>query len=226
MEKYSQASLITLPADRLKQMDLNTLKQKINKNPRIKRFIHYLLMNQRSSCPRRWVKLLNFFLFTYGKHSIIKRSAIMNISPINLFSLGRNSVIEHYSVIDNGVGSVHIGNDTFIGLRNTIIGPVQIGNKVILGQNIVLSGLNHNYLDIERSIREQGVNISTIHIEDESWIGANSIVTAGVRIGKHSIIGGGSVVTKSIPNYSIAAGNPAKVIKYYDFTKKEWLKPN
>lgn len=172
-------------------MNINSLKQKINTNPKIKKFIHFIMMNQRDSCPRKWIKLLNHFIFRYGKHSKIKRSAIMNISPINSFAIGQNSVIEHYSVIDNGVGTVYIGNDTFIGLRCTIIGPVEIGNKVILGQNIVLSGLNHNYQDIDKAIKDQGVNVSSIHIGDGTWIGANSIITAGVHIGKHSVIGGG-----------------------------------
>ncbi|SEG20588.1 acyltransferase [Parabacteroides chinchillae] len=205
-------------------MDREFLKQKVNKNPQLKGLVHFLIMNQRGSCPRRWVKLLNPFLFKYGKRSKIRRSAIMNISPINHFSLGDNSLIENYSVIDNGVGAVHIGKNTLIGLRNTIIGPVNIGNDVILGQNIVLSGLNHNYQDIKTPIRKQGVTVAPIYIGDGSWIGANSIITAGVHIGKHTVIGGGSVVTESVPDYSIAVGNPAKVIKHYDTNKQEWIK--
>lgn len=205
-------------------MDIYSLKKKINENPKIKKMIHYLIMNQRDSSPRIWVKLLNPFLFKYGKKSKIKRTAIMNISFINSFSLGENSIIEHYSVIDNGVGSIHIGDNTFIGLRNTIIGPVEIGNNVILGQNIVISGLNHNYIDINRPIKDQGINVAKIHIEDQSWLGSNSTIISGVHIGKHSIIGAGSVVTKDVPDFSIVAGNPAKVIKLYNFNTKQWIK--
>jgi acetyltransferase-like isoleucine patch superfamily enzyme len=61
-------------------------------------------------------------------------------------------------------------------------------------------------------------------IEDECWIAANTVITAGVTIGKHSVIAAGAVVTKNIPPYSIAVGNPAKVIKKYDFDKKEWIR--
>ena len=150
----------------------------------------------------------------------------MNVSPINPFYLGARSVIEYFSIIDNGVGAIQIGNDSRVGLRNTIIGPVTIGNQVILAQNVVLSGLNHNYENINLPIRKQGVKVASIVIEDECWIGANSTITAGVHIGKHSIVAGGSVVVKNIPDYCIVAGNPARILKQYDFEKKEWVKVN
>lgn len=208
-------------------MNLSTLKQRINKNPRFKHIIHKLIMNPQGACPRKWVKwFVNPIIFfsSKGKGAKIRSYTIMNISPINQFTLGSNSVIEYFSLIDNGVGSVHIGNNTRIGLRNTIIGPTKIGNNTILAQNVVVSGLNHNYKNINLPIRKQGVTVSTIIIEDEVWIGANCIITAGVHIGKHTVIAGGSVVTKNIPDYSIAAGNPAKIIKQYDPNKGEWIK--
>lgn len=92
-------------------MNISDLKQKIKKNDRLKRTVHYLIMNQRGSCPRLWVKwFVNPFMLTYGKRSKIRRSAIMNVSPINSFILGQESIIEHYVTIDNGVGHVHIGD--------------------------------------------------------------------------------------------------------------------
>lgn len=206
-------------------MNLVILKQKINNNKKLKKLVHYLMMNTTGACPRKWVKwFINPFVFHYGKGSKIRSFVILNISPINMFSLGEKSVIEYFTIIDNGVGYVNIGNSSRIGLRNTLIGPIQIGNQVILAQNVVLSGLNHNYEDIELPIRAQGVKTLPIIIEDECWIGANSIITAGVHIGKHSIVAGGSVVTKSVPPYSIVGGNPARLIKQYDFEKKEWRK--
>lgn len=206
-------------------MNLAALKQKINKNEKLKKTIHYLMMNPTGACPRKWVKwFVNPFVFHYGKNSKIRRSVILNISPINPFSLGEKSVIEYFTIVDNGVGPVTIGNECRIGLRNTLIGPVEIGNHVILAQNVVLSGLNHTYEDITLPIRKQGVTTLPIRIEDECWIGANSILTAGVHIGKHSIVAGGSVVTKSVPPYSIVGGNPAHLLKQYDFDKKEWVK--
>ncbi|MCR8556568.1 acyltransferase [Mucilaginibacter sp. BJC16-A38] len=131
---------------------------------------------------------------------------------------------EDYCTVNNGVGDVVIGDDSRIGIGSVLIGPVTMGNQVILAQNIVVSGLNHTYADVTVPIRLQKVTTAAIVIEDEVWIGANAVITAGVTIGKHSVVAGGSVVTKNIPTYSIAAGNPAKVIKQYDFEKKEWVK--
>ena len=120
------------------------------------------------------------------------------------------------------VGDINIGSNSRIGLCNTIIGPVTIGNNVNLAQNITISGLNHNYQDPNKTIISQGITTSPIIIEDDVWIGANSVILACTRIGKHSLIGAGSVVTKNIPDYSVAVGNPAKIIKQYNFQKRVW----
>jgi len=69
---------------------------------------------------------------------------------------------------------------------------------------------------------EQKVTTAPIVIEDEVWLGANVVVVAGVTIGKHSVVAAGAVVTKSIPPYSVAVGNPARVIKQYNFETKKW----
>ncbi len=94
----------------------------------------------------------------------------------------------------------------------------------MLAQNIVISGLNHGYEDITLSPSLQKVICKQITICDDVWIGANSVITAGVTIGKHCIVGAGSVVTKNIPEFSIAVGNPAKVIKQYNVVSKKWEK--
>jgi acetyltransferase-like isoleucine patch superfamily enzyme len=122
------------------------------------------------------------------------------------------------------VGDVLIGHNTLIGMGNVIIGPVTIGNNVIFAQNIVASGLNHSYTDIDIPIHAQKILTAPIIVEDDCWIAANAIITAGVRIGKHSVIAAGAVVTKDIPPFSVAAGNPARVIKQYNTELKEWEK--
>lgn len=72
-----------------------------------------------------------------------------------------------------------------------------------------------NYIQPVLALRvaEAGVSTSPITINDNVWIGANATIAAGVTIGKHFVIGTGSVVTKDVPDYSVAVGNPAKVIK-------------
>lgn len=191
---------------------ITTIKEKLNNSPKWKNRIHRMIINR--SRPRLWVRLfVNPFFFRHGKGSRIRRWCILNVSPINRFYVGNYSSIEEWSVVDNGVGDVLIGHHTMVGMRNTLIGPLSIGNNVIMAQNVVLSGLNHRYDDISTPISLQGVNKAEIVVEDECWIGANSVITAGVHIGKHAVVAAGSVVTKDVPPYSVVGGCPAKVIK-------------
>jgi len=175
--------------------------------------------------PRWWVRwLVTPFVHHRGKNSCIRRSARADIFPFNKFSLGERATIEDFCTVNNGVGDVFIGDHSRIGLGSVLIGPVTIGRQVIVAQNVVLSGLNHTYTDVTVPIRLQKVTTAAVIVEDEVWIGANAVITAGVTIGKHSVVAGGAVVTKSIPPYSVAVGNPARVIKKYDFEKEEWVR--
>lgn len=199
------------------------LKDKIKNSESIKNYVHWLLVPKNQARPRLWVKwFVNPFYHKKGTGSTICRRTRVDVLPWSPFELGTNSTIEDFSTINNGVGAVRIGSRTRIGLGNTIIGPVTIGDDVRLAQNVVLSGLNHNYEDVSQPIHAQGVSTATIIVEEETWIGANSVIVAGVTIGKHCIIAGGSVVTKDIPAYSVAVGNPARVVKTYNHDTGEW----
>lgn len=165
---------------------------------------------------------MNPFYHKKGTKAVIKSKARIDVLPFNPFSIGKNSVVEDYAVVNNGMGPVHIGHDTFIGLFDVVIGPVSIGNSVIIAQNVVLSGLNHGFEDVNIPIKNQPCSTAEIVIEDECWIGANAVITAGVRIGKHSVVAGGSVVTKDVPPYAVVGGNPAKVLKRYNFETSAW----
>ncbi|APZ45112.1 acetyltransferase [Polaribacter reichenbachii] len=201
------------------------LKEKIKSNERIKKLVHWSILIPKQTRPRLWIKwFVNPFYHKKGKGAIVRPRTRMDVVPWNKFEMGEDSTIEDFSAINNGVGSVIIGDRTKIGLSNTIIGPVRIGNDIRLAQNITLSGLNHNYEDVNLPIHVQGVSTSPIVIEDDSWLGANVVVVAGVTIGKHSIIAAGSIVTKNIPPYSVAVGNPARVLKQYNHQTKVWEK--
>lgn len=202
-----------------------SFKDTVKSNPRLKSLLHWMLIPKNDYKPRLWVRLLvNPFKHKRGVGSIVRNKTRLDLFPYNNFELGDNSVIEDFSTVNNGVGDVLIGNNTIIGLSNTIIGPVIIGNSVMLAQNIVISGLNHGYEDISISPSKQPVVTKCIMISDDVWIGANVVVTAGVKIGKHSIVGAGSVVTKDIPDYSLVVGNPAKILKRYSFQSQNWEK--
>ncbi|QJD94576.1 acyltransferase [Mucilaginibacter robiniae] len=202
-----------------------SLKESIKNNPSLKKLVHRLLIPQGEARPRLWVKyLVNPILHKHGKGSKVRRRTRIDVLPFNRFELGKNSVIEDFCTINNGVGDVLIGDNSLIGMSNVIIGPVTIGNNVIFAQNIVVSALNHEYRDINVPIQAQNVITAPIVVEDDCWIAANAVITAGTTIGKHSVVAANAVVTKSIPPYSVAAGNPAKVIKRYDFEKQEWVR--
>lgn len=199
------------------------LKQKIKGNALLKKIVHWALVPTNQARPRLWVTwFVNPFYHKKGKGSCIRKRTRIDVLPWNVFALGSHSTIEDFTTVNNGVGEVRIGNRVRIGLGNTLIGPVTIKDDVRLAQNVVLSGLNHNYEDISLPIHAQGVSTAMITIKEETWIGANTVVVAGVTVGKHCIIAGGSVVTKDIPDYSVAVGNPARVIKQYNHKNGIW----
>jgi acetyltransferase-like isoleucine patch superfamily enzyme len=201
--------------------------EKIKANPKLKQLVLNAMMPKNQSRPRLWVKwFLNPFKHKKGKNSRICRHTRMDVMPFNNFVLGADSTIEDFCTVNNGVGDVLIGDRTRIGMSNVLIGPVTIGNDVMLAQNIVLSGLNHGYQDITIIPHKQPVTKNKIIIEDEVWIGANSVIIAGVTIGKHAVVAAGSVVTKNVPAYSVVGGNPAKVIKQYNPQTRVWERIN
>lgn len=204
---------------------LAKLKEKIKQNPRLKQRLLFLLVHPVKTRPRRWLRSFQFTYLQKGKGSVIYRNVRKDLVPFNRFSLGQKSVVESFSTLNNMVGDITIGDYTRIGLSNTVIGPVTIGHHTNIAQNVTISGLNHIFHDITKTIAEQGVSTSPILIGDDVWIGANAVILAGVEIGKHSVIAAGSIVTRSVPPYSVCAGNPGKIIKQYDFGKKEWIKP-
>lgn len=194
-------------------MDNEKVRNKLKNNPKWKKFIDWVIMNQVETRPRWFVRLLARIYQHRGKHSVIHRSARMDTPPYRIFSLGDYSVIESFACINNAVGDVMIGDHTRIGLHNTIIGPVEIGSHVNLAQGITVTALNHNFDDTEKRIDEQGVSTKPVTIEDDVWVGANAVILPGVTIGNHCVVAAGAVVTKDVPPHSLVAGVPAKVIK-------------
>jgi len=194
-------------------MNNESVREKFKGNPRLKRFVDWMIMNQVETRPRWFIRLLAPLYQHRGRHSVIHHSARMDTPPYRKFSLGDYSVIESYACINNAVGDVMIGDHTRIGLHNTIIGPVIIGSHVNLAQGITVTALNHNFENSKKRIDEQGVSTSAVVIEDDIWIGANAVILPGVTIGHHSVVAAGAVVTKDVPPHSLVAGVPAKVIK-------------
>ncbi|CDT27772.1 conserved hypothetical protein [Sphingobacterium sp. PM2-P1-29] len=200
------------------------MKQYIDQNKTLKRLVHWLIMSPTRTRPRWYVRMLQFVYVKRGRGSVIYSSVRRDLVPFRNCSIGYRSVVESFSVLNNAVGDLHIGDHSRIGIGNTIIGPVNIGNQVNIGQHVLISGLNHQYEDVHRSIAEQGVSVAEVRIADDVWIGGNVVILSGIQIGEHAVIGAGSVVTKDVPAYSVVVGNPAKVVKVYDFNINCWVK--
>lgn len=194
-------------------MNNEAIRGQFKSNPKLKKFVDWMIMNQVETRPRWFVRMLAPLYQHRGKHSVVHRSVRMDTPPYRKFSLGDYSVIESFSCINNAVGDVIIGDHTRIGLHNTIIGPVTIGCHVNLAQGITVTALNHNFEDSDKRIDEQGVSTTPVTIEDDIWIGANAVILPGVTIGNHSVVAAGAVVTKNVPPHSLVAGVPAKIIK-------------
>lgn len=124
------------------------------------------------------------------------------------------------------VCKLKIGKGSTIGNFNHIIAThsIIIGNNVLTADKVYISDNIHDYTDIDIPIKEQGIlQKSEVQIGDGSWLGEN-VCVIGASIGKHCVIGANSVVTKDIPDYSVAVGSPAKVIKHYNFENEKWEK--
>lgn len=112
---------------------------------------------------------------------------------------------------------VRIGDRCLIGKGTGIVGhlSIEIGNDVWTGQHVYITDQNHGYEDISRPISQQTMPEQPVVIGDGSWIGHGSVVLPGARIGRHVTIGANSVVVGELPDYSVAVGAPARVIRRY-----------
>ena len=131
---------------------------------------------------------------TVGSYALIRPTNLYGGEPGEGLRVGNNSSIGPYS---------------YIGCS----GYIEIGNNVMISPRVSIYSENHNFDDTHLPMIDQGVTRSFVKIEDDCWIAANSIILAGVVIGKGSVIAAGSVVTKDVPPYSVVAGNPAKLLK-------------
>jgi galactoside O-acetyltransferase len=145
----------------------------------------------------------------------VERNAILTYQNI---SIGENFRIARNSIVSATDGKLEIGENVSI-MDNAQINAnrskVILGNNILIAPNVVIQGVNHNIENININFIDSGDQIGKnyIYIEDNVWIGANSVILPGVNIGKGSVIGAGSVVTKDVEPFSVMGGVPAKLIR-------------
>ncbi len=182
-----------------------------------------------------WVtrRMLREQRITVGANLIAVGVPIVDKEPGSSITIGRNCILcsddysnpiglNHRTVIRTlaSGATITIGDDVGIsGASICAMSSVTIGNEVMLGVNVQISDTDFHPIKPEgRRFNKNSADIGTAPtvIEDNVWVGANSVVLKGVTIGKNSVIGAGSIVSGSIPANCIAAGVPARVIKHLD----------
>ena len=160
------------------------------------------------------MKIIGRLIITIRR--IVSRLLMYSFRPL-FKKHGKNNIFSPYDSFS--FSTISLGNDVYIGsgAKFSSISSISIGNKVMFGPNVTIMGGDHNtttigkyMFDVEEKLPN---NDLPIVIKDDVWIGCNSIILKGVTIGQGSIIGAGSLVIKDVPDYSIAVGSPAKVIK-------------
>lgn len=120
-------------------------------------------------------------------------------------SIGRRSKIHKNTII---------GENSGIGYGCEINNGVTIGDNVMMGPDVLIYTQNHCTADLDIPMREQGMKeIEPVYICDDVWIGARVCILPGVTIGRGTIVGACTVVSKDIPPYSVVVGNPARIVK-------------
>lgn len=127
----------------------------------------------------------------------------------------KNAILHVYNFRDLPHSGITIGARSLIGeaciLRGQ--GGIHIGDDVYLGTLVQMLAVNHVFSDTTRPVSHQGITAQGIRVADGAWIGSGAIIIDGVRIGKNAVVGAGAVVTKDIPDYCVAVGNPARVVR-------------
>ena len=177
-----------------------------------------------------WTKLLR--LGELGRSCSIGRGLMVHgpgaISVGNKVRLGRFARLSCYSK-DNVLGRIVISDNCYIGDHFSALSAdnLVIERNVLIASYVAILAENHS-INPECGVPYglQPLDSKPVRIGEYSWIGEKVIVLPGAEIGKWCVIGAGSVVTKSIPDYSMAVGNPAKVIRKYDFSSHSWKSVN
>ncbi len=136
-------------------------------------------------------------------------------------------ILRGVTISTSSGGSVQIGNGIHIGEGSVIHSGVRIsiGDNVIIGPQNIIVDLDHRFERMDLPINQQGMSGKEVRIEEDVWIASHCVIIKGVTIGRGAVIAAGSIVNKSIPPYSVAAGVPAKAIKKRGEPQKEIRDP-
>jgi len=177
------------------------------------------------------VSLRNATLVRFGKGVTLERGVVIDGLSRNGIELGDNVMIGAYSIVRASIpgnlgAGLRMGKGSgadaysFFGAA----GQITIGENVLMGQHVSFHAENHNYDRTDVPIKDQGTRRMGIVIENDCWIGSNTVFLDGSYVETGCVIGAGSVVRDRIPAYSVAVGAPARVVKSRLLVKAELSK--
>lgn len=165
----------------------------------------------------------------FGAGSTIKEPMIGLVNAASI-RIGSEVDISAYAFLEAlsppGEVVVEVGDGTYIGpfLRLTAVGGVTIGSRVLIADRAYLSDSGHVYEDVTRPIRGQGLRTGRrLLIEDGAWIGVGAAIVGNVRIGRNAVVGANAVVTRDVDDFTVVAGNPARVVRRHDGNEWHWV---
>jgi len=189
----------------------------------------------------RFFHLLGWFLFKYpfykislgklGPHSRLINTKIDGHKRVFIGSgtfIGNKGWLACLPLTGKEVCSLSIGDGTYIGRFCHIYATsnITIGKKVLIADKVYIADNLHQFENINLPVIDQPIKqLGEVIIGDGAWLGEN-VCVIGSSVGKHSVIGANSVVLQSIPDYCVAVGAPAKIIKRYSFEKNAWVNVN
>lgn len=174
------------------------------------------------------------FLKKLGSHAFISPYArlhnIEHISIGNRVFIGRGTLILPIIqyLAETFTPSIIIDDDVYVGVSCSISAATEIiiEEGVTIGDHVYIGGGRHGYEDPNKNVMNQNLVVGSVRIGPRAWIGYGSFIagTGSLEIGEHAIIAANSVVTKSVPAFTMVAGAPAKPIKYYDSHQEKWVR--
>jgi len=159
-------------------------------------------------------KTIRNALIQFARRIVLRRRGVCvhNNTVVSHVEFRGRAVIEPYCRL-SGTPKIVCGDDFYLNAGCHLLGDIEFGQHVMIGPKTVIWGRDHG-MAVGLPMKHQPHENAPIRVGDDVWIGANVTILKGVSIGSGAVIGAGSVVSRDVPRYAIAVGNPAKVIKY------------
>ncbi len=162
----------------------------------------------------RWLRL-RYRRAHFGNGSDIRPGLHLQISGRGAFKMGSRCVLDRSMTIECS-GHLHIGDRVIFGHHCTLaaVEYLAIGDDCLIAEMVSIRDHDHRFDRLDIPVREQGAVSAPVHIGRNVWLGAKVTVVKGVRIGDNAVIGANAIVTRDIPANAVAAGVPARVLRY------------